>query len=127
MTRDRQGSRRKPIPDQRKRAQSVVYAVVALEVPRGKQPGSQLYPLSITESRKVHDVRNHARTIAVAGERASQVLRRDHDLVSEAHPRMNEDPPAREVIVRFAAMVVEHEAFAEESCREHRRDGAEEK
>ena len=47
--------------------------------------------------------------------------------MSEAQPRMNEDPPAREVILGFAAMVVEQDSLAEEAPRQHRRNGPEEK
>ena len=118
---DRQGRRRESVSHQRERFERGVDPVVGLEISRREEARVRRHPIAVAESRGVHDVRHDARRVAVSGEHRAQVLRRHDDLVRERQPRMDQGAPALEVILGFAAVVVEQDPLAEKPRRQERR------
>ena len=112
---DRQGGARVMSLEEGEGLQRVLHLVVELQVPRRHEPRQERVALGIGEARDVHHVPHHPRAMAMAREDIAQVHRGDDDLVDHPEPRVHEQAPARQVVARLAAVVVEDHALPVEA------------
>src|SRR2546430_15937543 len=96
-----------PFSDKAKRLQRVRHAVVLLEVAGRKQPRPQWKSLSIGISRRIDDIRNHHDVVSELRKNLAQVPRGYHDPVCQPQPGSYEYTPIPEMILGFAAVIVQ--------------------